>query len=229
MGNSMSDYILIFTIGFFGSLHCVGMCGNICLAFLNNDKGKSAYSAHLAYNGGRIFIYTLLGGLLGLFGNFIKATVIFQNTFSIIAGISMMLIGIIFLKIIPGKDTIEVSAVQGKGFFANVLNKLSSLDACQRAFPLGIMTGFLPCGLLYAVGLKAVAAGSIFSGAITMAVFGLGTLPAMLLSAVIARSVLKDRMLGQRLAYVFIIVVGIITILRGSSIFESAAMFGHRH
>ncbi|MBI5892388.1 MAG: sulfite exporter TauE/SafE family protein [Deltaproteobacteria bacterium] len=225
----MSDYILIFTIGFLGSIHCVGMCGSICLAFLNNDKGKATYSAYLAYNSGRIFIYTVLGGLLGLFGNFIKSVVLFQNTFSIIAGILMMLIGIIFLKIIPGKDIIEVSAIYGKGFFAKVLNRLSSLNACQRAFPLGIMTGFLPCGLLYAVGLKAVAAGSLFSGAITMAVFGLGTLPAMLLSTVIARSILKDRMLGQRLAYVFIIVVGIITILRGGNIFEHISMHGHSH
>jgi sulfite exporter TauE/SafE len=89
-------WYVAFTLGLFGSLHCVGMCGPLAIAFSNresNTKSQNVMSA-LAYNLGRTFTYSLLGLIFGTLGSFLLV-VDLQKAISIILGI-LLIISFIF-------------------------------------------------------------------------------------------------------------------------------------
>jgi len=172
-------FITAISLGFLGSFHCVGMCGPIALALpIGNSKGLKRLLLILSYNAGRIFTYSIFGLLMGLIGQgFVVGG--YQQLLSIIIG-SLLLISVI---VRPNSSPNNKLSTHTFRLFNSIKNKLSQLflkSGHRSLFTIGLLNGLLPCGLVYMGIAGAIATGNSLSGALFMAVFGLGTLPVML-------------------------------------------------
>ena len=170
-------WYVAFTLGLFGSLHCVGMCGPLAIAFSNRDKNtrfQNAISA-LSYNLGRTFTYSLLGLFFGTLGSFLFVADL-QKVISIILGI-LLITSFLF--------TIDIDhVINNYGLFHRYYSRIRSLIGKMmqksqeyHSFQLGMANGLLPCGLVYLALAGALATGSVIGGVGFMGLFGLGTLP----------------------------------------------------
>lgn len=204
-----------FILGLLGSLHCVGMCGPIAF-MLPVDRSNSfkKVSQIGMYHFGRLLAYSLIGLVFGLVG---KSLYIFglQQQLSIAIGIVM-----IVLVLIPYKTL-------GKYNLSQPLNKLISKvksglgqalkkKTADTFLTIGFLNGFLPCGLVYMAVFGSVATGSLLQGSFYMILFGLGTIPLMTSAIYLGKflnSTIKQRI--QKAIPVFVIVIGILFILRG--------------
>lgn len=162
-----------FLIGLFGSLHCVGMCGPVMIAFLGPRQSKIGF---ILYHSGRLMSYILLGLLLGFLGAAI-GLIELQQVFAIVLGV-----GLITLYGIPSlRHRIERYYVESR-FYAYLKSFLAkNLSLRKKWFLSGVANGFFPCGLTYVAAAGAVAIGDPWLGIAFMALFGLGTLPALIL------------------------------------------------
>jgi uncharacterized protein len=181
----MIEIWLAFLAGLAGSFHCVGMCGGI-VAALAMTRGSQPFSARLGsqicYNLGRVSTYTLLGAVAGLVGSALDFGALKSATswFFIGANLCVIVVGI---SSALGLSALNLSSLEGRGarFFAAPLKRVLASDSPLAAFPLGLMLGFLPCGLVYAPLMAAASSGGPGLGAATMAALGLGTIPVLLL------------------------------------------------
>ena len=181
----MIEIWLAFLAGLAGSFHCIGMCGGI-VAALAMTRGSqplgSRLGSQLCYNLGRISTYTLLGALAGLVGSSLDfmALKAVSSWFFIGANLFVVVVG---LSSALGLSALNLSSLEGRGarFFAAPLRRVIASDSSLAAFPLGLLLGFLPCGLVYAPLMAAAASGGPALGAATMAALGLGTIPVLLL------------------------------------------------
>jgi len=220
------DYIAVFLIGFFGGFsHCIGMCGGFVMTYSlkirENDIMPTPtrwqkVSPHLLYNSGRVLTYTVLGEIFGLAGSTLG--VIFairdlQGVLQLLAGVLMVLIGLD----LAGRLSIFGSGeYPGIKLFKKIATLLFRSVNRRNVFVLGLVLGLIPCGLVYVAGAKAAATRSITGGALTMLFFGLGTFPAMLITGFAADLVSQNlRTRLYRVAAVLVILLAVITILRG--------------
>ena len=131
----------------------------------------------------------------------------------IFAGVVMIMMGLDLSGLIPSlpRDTFF-----GVNKFTNMVHSFLNRVNPHNVFGLGIILGFLPCGMLYAVFAKAAATQSIWGGGMTMLAFGLGTFPAMVLTGVTAHLISSRlRKTLYRFAAVLVIVLGIFTTYKG--------------
>ena len=215
----MFFYLLTaFSVGLLGSFHCIGMCGPIALALPIQDQSKTKrLLSSLIYNFGRISTYATLGVLLGLVGNTL-VLIGLQQWLSVILGV-LILLGVLFPH--------TLSRITGNNrFIAPILSKvkqqMAKLLAWQswKAFLLiGMLNGLLPCGLVYVAILGAIATANPFYSALYMALFGLGTMPMMLLVTQF-RNVLSLNMRAKmrKAVPLFIGFMGILFIARGMNL-----------
>ena len=162
-------------IGFAGSLHCAGMCGPLVLAMPATSGRFGAHLAgKLAYNGGRIVTYGILGLIFGLFGQMIGLAG-FQRWVSIAAGAAILL----SLLAWPLRNATALIA-RPVNRLKTALGKLLKQRGVTAQFSFGLLNGLLPCGLVYVACAAAAATASITSGLQYMLLFGLGTVPMML-------------------------------------------------
>ncbi|MBK9315439.1 MAG: sulfite exporter TauE/SafE family protein [Acidobacteria bacterium] len=216
------DFSIIFSFGLLSSLHCIQMCGPIVLSYslpLQDRAGFKLLPAHLAYNAGRIITYSALGAVAGLAGQSLGVAgqlAGIENFTAIIAGILMLLAGLFMLDLIPFEQLRHFDLLRiTSGFLKPLGNQISS-PSPRSKFILGLMLGFLPCGLIYAALLKAMATGTAFSGAITMTAFGTGTSGALLMIGVFSGIITRRlSQLGSRLAAVSVVLLGLLMIIRG--------------
>ncbi len=220
------DFITIFIIGFLGGFgHCIGMCGGIVLTYTLKIEENyppvhpsrwQALKPHLLYNTGRVLTYTFLGQIFGLIGSTIGIVFAirdFQGFLQIIAGIIMILMGIELAGLIP---SISPDTFPGVNKFKKMITSLFNQVNRDNTIILGLVLGFLPCGLVYAAGAKAAATQSMIGGMMTMLLFGLGTFPAMLITGLSAHVISKKlRRQFYRLAAILVIILGILALLRG--------------
>ncbi len=203
-----------FMVGFAGSLHCAGMCGPIVLAMPAVGGSVPAQVAgRVAYNGGRIVTYGLLGVLFGVFGQVLGMAGV-HRWVSVGAG-ALILLGL-FAWPLRGSG---VFAAQLVGRLKGVLGRLLHRRTVGSQFLFGGVNGLLPCGLVYAACMGAVATGGVLPGLEYMLVFGLGTVP-MMLGLGLAGRALHSRLRG-RFQYVIPVslgVMGVLLILRGMSL-----------
>ncbi len=185
-----ADLITMFLLGLFGTGHCIGMCGPLILAFPGSRKGLLP---HLLYHGGRIFTYTAAGALLGGIGAGIilaagKAgadpmtwMVRIQVGFSLLAATFLIFFGLFRIGVFKEPDWMS-GAEPGKiPGFGHLLRTALAGEKPWAMLPLGMMLGLLPCGLSFAAFARALPAGSPFAGALLVFVFGIGTLPGLLI------------------------------------------------
>jgi sulfite exporter TauE/SafE len=175
----------VFIAGLLGGVHCVGMCGGIVSALsLQSNKVRRTSSGkigadmalHAAYNSGRIASYTLAGALAGMTGAGSVA----------LANIMLLVLGLYLAGVWRGLLQLErVGSVVWKQLQPLSKNFLPVTTA-PRAFMLGTLWGWIPCGLVYSMLVVALASGSAQNGALVMLAFGLGTLPNLLAVGVMA-------------------------------------------
>ncbi len=197
--NELGPYLSAMMIGFFGSAHCLGMCGGIASALaLKTPTGPSFYlrlfSQTTLYNLGRILSYMTLGALVGLIGVTIaEAWSTFQYLLRSIASLMLILAGFYLTGWWNGLRRLE----QGGAWLWKQLTPLNERiqQSSSGAKPLlmGLVWGWLPCGLVYSALTYAAVQGSAIKAASVMLAFGLGNLPAMIATGFLARFVHRIR------------------------------------
>lgn len=170
---------------------------------------------HLLYHGGRITMYAFIGALMGFSGSFVNVAgsiAGLQNAVAVAAGIVMVLMGLSITGIAGRTVWLERHNIVVLRYAKQVLSVRSLL----RYFPLGLLLGLLPCGLSYTIFIAAAGTGGLFPGMVTTLLFGIGTLPALLLFGT-ALSYFSASLRGRiyRAGGVSVIVMGIYFIFRG--------------
>ncbi|WP_423914303.1 sulfite exporter TauE/SafE family protein [Capnocytophaga gingivalis] len=207
--------VLAFTLGLFGSLHCVGMCGPIVLLIpLQRQRKGFRYLQLGAYFIGKTLTYALMGLLFGLVGEGVFIAE-YQQEFSIFAGLLMILMGLFSLLHLRVKG-LGNPLLKGFSLLKNALGKQLSKKTVTSSLSIGFLNGFLPCGLVYTALFGALAMGNWWGSMTYMTVFGVGTIPLMLLLILLGDflPLALRRRLNQWLPLV-VILVGILFILRG--------------
>ena len=201
-------------LGFAGSLHCVGMCGPIALAIPMTSRERThVVLQSLLYQIGRITTYSLLGGILGFLGWGVALSG-YQKTLSISLGV--LLITATLFPVILDKVHFNKTYQNAFNLLKRKLGKALSITGNSSAFRVGLLNGFLPCGLVYMALVGALATGNIAYGMLFMAAFGLGTLP-MMMGIIIFRNSLPRKILVyfQKLIPLFLVTFGLLLIWRG--------------
>lgn len=209
-------YWIAFTLGFFGSLHCIGMCGPLALAVQSSKKvqGSAAFFSSLQYNTGRTIGYVSLGLLFGILGSAASFGGV-QRGVSILLGVVMVLF--FLFSINPDHLISKVPAISR--FYTSISQKLFGLLRKSEKVPslyLGTINGFLPCGLVYIAIAGAISLSNIWGSIGFMLFFGLGTFPAMIGVTLGHQAVSqKLRMSLKRLYPIITLVMGAYLIYRG--------------
>ena len=158
-----------------GSLHCVAMCGPL----VGLHGGGRSLRLALVHALGRLTTYALLGALAGLVGSAVDVAghlAAVQHVAAIVAGCVIVGWGVRAIAVARG----WLAARSGGGaLFQRGLVQIRGRRAVRRAWLIGVLTGLLPCGWLWAFVVSAAGTASPAAGAATMAVFWLGTVPAM--------------------------------------------------
>ena len=165
-------------IGLVGSLHCVGMCGPLVLALPISRTDRLGLIANsVVYNTGRAFTYAGMGLLMGSMGWCIELGGL-QKGFSILIGIVLLYSVLVHYK--PRFRFLSATSLLARKF--NVLpylKKAIRIDSNVSAIKLGFLNGLLPCGLVYVALATSITLGRPLSSAAYMFMFGLGTIPLM--------------------------------------------------
>jgi len=229
------DLLAPFFVGLVGSVHCLGMCGPLIVAYslhLRNPlEGLPTRSSavhvgvlhHALFHMGRLLTYGFLGALAAGLFYMANLTLFFKELrggLTVVGGVLMMLLGLMILKVapLPGFVTrfTDGRGLSGSGSLVPFLH--SKQPGSKVA--LGLATGFLPCGLSWAMIAKAAATQNVALGFLTMIAFGLGTLPILFAAGVSASFFsLKTRLFGERIAALSVILMGLILVYKGGRIF----------
>lgn len=205
-----------FLIGLFGGLHCVGMCGPIAITLFSQGERRGQVPGILLYNGGRILTYGLLGALMGLIG---AAAVMFDvaRFVSLVLGMVMLVLAARHYGWLKWGN-----ATGGPLLFSGLYSAIGRRIRHGNPGSLllvGMMNGLLPCGLVYIALFNAAMSGSAGEGMAKMALFGAGTLPAMLgLSLLGSWLKAKARRWKSRLLPSMMLVLGLLFVLRGMAL-----------
>ncbi|NNG00061.1 MAG: sulfite exporter TauE/SafE family protein [Desulfobacteraceae bacterium] len=213
------DYVSMFMLGLLGTGHCVGMCGPLVFAF-PGQTGRMW--AHVSYHMGRMVTYTLigmtLGGMLPLIifmagsngGDAMGATTWIQMGVSLPAAVFMLLFGLIRVGILSEPLWLSNAAAGVFSGWSAPLRYFHAAGPMIRMFATGFVLGFIPCGLSYAVFAKAITSGGAVHGGLTGLVFGLGTLPGLLLLGTGASAFARHhRRLSDILSGVVMVAMGV--------------------
>ncbi|SAY51131.1 sulfite exporter TauE/SafE family protein [Neisseria weaveri] len=199
MGSEIS-YFTLFLIGFFGGGHCIGMCGGLSGAFaLQLPPHINRFGLILLLNLGRISSYILIGTLLGALGQIgisLDETRQLQNILFIAANALLFLLGLYLAGISAAASKIESLGKPVWKRLNPILNKLLPIQSIPACFGVGLLWGWLPCGLVYSASLYALGSGSAVEGGMLMAAFALGTLPNLLAAGLFAtqlKSLLQNK------------------------------------
>lgn len=201
--------------GFISSLHCVGMCGPIALMIpVDRNNVLQKWLQISTYQIGRVTAYTSLGLLFGMLGaGFFLAG--FQQQLSIIVGVLMILVAII-----PEKKLAQYNFSKPIYHLISRVKTQLGLQFKKKSykslFLIGLFNGYLPCGMVYVALFGAMAMNNVFIGSLYMTLFGLGTIPLMMVLV----NFLKTTQFSyyskfQKIIPILIICIGILFILRG--------------
>ena len=231
------DLLAPFVIGFVGSLHCLGMCGPLVLAYsLHLRKSKNQVNErwissfqtsmihHVSFHTGRILSYGFLGALAaGLFylADLSRLFLHLRGGLTLLGGVLMVVLGFVLLRVLPLPGILTIPSPGQNSFPERLLHSLFRSHRLGSKMLLGLATGFLPCGLSWAMIAKAATTQNIPAGFLTMVSFGLGTVPVLFATGLSASLLsLRVRLLGERVAAVSIIVMGLIMVMKGTRTFK---------
>ena len=205
-----------FITGFLGSAHCFGMCGGISGLFAVNASVASLraqFPKAIAYNLGRILTYAIIGAAVAVLGKSAVASIpALMAPIRLASGALIIFVG---LQLAFGWRILAPLENAGARLWKRIAPAAKGLvpvNTIPQAFGLGLIWGWLPCGLVYSVLLLAATTAEPAGGGLVMIAFGLGTMPAMVATGVSA-SKLAQFMSGKRMgAGLLIILLGLATI-----------------
>lgn len=213
-------YLFSFTTGLLGGFgHCIGMCGPIVAAYSWQMKRQEiswyVLSVALLYNAGRVTTYSFIGAVMGLTGSFLNSAgrlIGLQYSVSLLAGLIMVLMGLSIVGIGRKSNFLE----RRTGAVMKLVGGITEGGGAFRYYPLGLLLGFLPCGLSYSIFVGSAGTGGLLKGAAFALCFGLGTIPALLLVGLVASRIGGSlRTAFYRAGGVAVILMGLIFIFRG--------------
>lgn len=235
----MIDFIAPLTIGFFGSLHCLGMCGPLVVAYSikvtpprTDASPEVLLSArqlwgkrllhHGAFHFGRLLCYGLLGAAAaGLFRAAELSRLFFHIRVDVhlVSGMLLMVLGALLMRVVPVPAFFGSSSSAAAAFLGKPIQRLLTSRSLVSKAALGFSIGFLPCCLSWAMILTAASTMHFAKGFQTMIAFGLGTLPALYLTGLMSTMLtVRIRSMGERFAGLSVMVMGILLMLRGFGI-----------
>ncbi len=172
------DLWIALIAGLAGSAHCATMCGAISATLGMGAKAPIGYV--FAYNTARIVSYCMIALIFStLLSAVIPSVPQLLFILRVVAGLMMILMGLFLLGKSSGLSGLEKVGAYIWRYLAPLASKFMPVDSFNKAFGLGLVWGWLPCGLVYSMLAIAVAQGSVVTSVTTMAAFGIGTLPAM--------------------------------------------------
>lgn len=177
----LAPFLALTLIGFLGGTHCVGMCGGIVGAL--SLGGPSRWSLHLAYNAGRLTSYAIAGavaGTVGTLGTVLAEQQPWRLALYLLANLMLVAMGGYLLGATRTLGWIEAAGQRLWRRLQPLTRSFLPARTPAQALPLGLLWGWLPCGLVYSALATALASGSAARGAGMMLAFGLGTLPNLL-------------------------------------------------
>lgn len=180
----MTDFSLLsaFLVGIAGSVHCFGMCGGFAGALTAAiPQGKSPTPFVLSYNTGRILSYTLAGAITGALGSIAQSSMTsLLYGFKLFSAFMLIAMALYLAQWWRGLARIESLGKQLWQHLQPLSKRFLPFKSPLSALPYGIIWGWLPCGLVYSTLTWSLSAGTALQGAMIMAAFGVGTLPALL-------------------------------------------------
>lgn len=211
--------------GLLGGVHCVGMCGAISGALtmgLPDDVRASTVRSMpylLAYNLGRVLSYVVAGALVGVLGAGVFSLGDLHQTrllILLVAALFMLALGLYIGGWWNGLLKLEQLAGQVWKHIEPAGRRLLPVRTIPHAFLLGVVWGWLPCGLVYSLLTWSLASGSAQQGALLMLAFGIGTLPVMLLMGSVAGSISRwlQQLWWRRLAGGLVLLLGVHALYR---------------
>ncbi len=166
--------------------HCLGMCGPLVTAFsLRQDSGRGRSSIlvpSLVYHFGRIGSYSILGAVVGFLGSTVEVMAggtRIQGIFALAVSASLVALAAAQWGLLPW-STHAWTRAWGQQV-SRTMQRLFEVRGLRRCAGLGMANGCLPCGPVYAAAVAAAATASVVKGAVAMALFGVGTLPVLLI------------------------------------------------
>lgn len=201
--------------GLISSFHCVGMCGPIAM-MLPVDRTNEAKRAVqiLTYHFGKLSAYGVLGLIFGLLGKSFYAAG-WQQQMSIILGVLMIMVSIV-------PDRVVAQYNFSKPIYKIISNVKSHLGqqfkrkSYSSLFIIGLLNGFLPCGMVYVAIFGAIAMQSVSLGVVYMLLFGIGTIPMLTLVVYLSHLLsFSSRNTLQKVIPIVAIVIGMLFIIRG--------------
>jgi uncharacterized protein len=205
------DLLGFLTLGLLGGFgHCVGMCSPFVLFVSRQSRppGGRRFAALVAqgwYTAGRVVTYAVLGAAAGALGGVVElagSLLGLQRAASVVAGGVLVIWALVALSdLVPGLDP-------GSTLFARVAGLLKG-RVPGHPFATGLLLGLLPCGLVYSALIAAAARGGALNGGAALALFGLGTAPALLGVSVADELLARNRSFLNRLSQVFLLAMGV--------------------
>lgn len=204
-------------LGLMSSAHCVGMCGPLAMALpVHHLSRPLQLLSVLLYHFGRMLTYALLGLLFGIAGRTLHLAGL-QQWFSIITGIIMLVLAVYYFA---GRSNGYPAWMQAwfnplQNLMGRILRKTNTLSFLL----LGMLNGLLPCGMVYLAVIGAISASNTLHSILFMAMFGIGTFPAMFLLSWFGMRISMDlRTQFRKLVPFVVAAMGVILILRGMNL-----------
>jgi hypothetical protein len=175
----------MFLLGLLGTGHCIGMCGPLIFAF----PGRTGrLMPHLAYHLGRIATYTAVGAALGAVGQVMAgpggdpgSVATIKVVLWLVAASLLMVLGVARLGIFPEPRWLNLVSPERIPGFKSALGGATSGKGLAPFLFLGLILGFLPCGLSYGAFAQALGSASVLKGTVVTLAFALGTAPGLIL------------------------------------------------
>ena len=238
----LSNLALAFVTGLISSFgHCLGMCGGIVAIYSARQAAQTPPGeaqpgilarilSFLPQHLGRITTYTFFGAVIGLAGSLLDKAggmMGWQGAFSILVGIIMLLVSLSLMGVLPPIEATLVTLTRGNSPMTR-MRGLFGKRSFLSTLTLGIMWGFLPCGLVFAMLVLAARAQTLMGGALTMLAFGLGTVPT-LVGFGLAANLLSPKLRGrlQSVAAILLMLFAVQTVLRGLAVANVIPSFSY--
>jgi len=205
-----------FGAGLLGSAHCLGMCGGISGLFavgVTVASIKTQLPLAIAYNVGRVLSYAFLGVIVALIGSTaVSATPDLAGPVRLAGGILIIVVG---LQVAFGWRLLAPVEKIGAAIWNRLVPHTKTLipaNSVSKATGLGLIWGWLPCGLVYSALLLAATTADTISGGLVMVAFGLGTMPAMIATGLSASKLVAFMNRNRLGAGLLIVLLGIATL-----------------
>lgn len=178
------DLLSAFVIGLLGAGHCIAMCGGVSgmlLSALPSQANTQKWPLIIGYNIGRIASYSLIGAIVGFTGSMAAKSVgVPLNWLRLVSGFFLILLGLYLGQWFFLLAKIEQGGKLLWRYISPAAKYCLPVDSVKKALLLGAVWGWLPCGLVYSTLTWSLASANPYQGALIMACFGLGTLPALI-------------------------------------------------